>query len=75
MKTAAERLSAFVLDLGWEDIPASVSSAGKLHVLDTVGCGLAARGLGVGGEALSVMAEQGGRKTENEDTLNVAGAA
>jgi len=61
VSTGAERISLFAHELRWNDVPSPVVAAAKLHMLDTIGCGLAARGLGVGGEALSVAVEQGGR--------------
>jgi 2-methylcitrate dehydratase PrpD len=61
VSTAAERISRFVFDLKWDEIPAPVIAAARLHILDTIGCGLAARALGVGSEALSLVIEQGGR--------------
>ncbi len=61
MSTEAERISRFAVDLGWTDLPAGVIAAAKLHILDAIGCGLAARALGVGGQALSLAVEQGGR--------------
>jgi 2-methylcitrate dehydratase PrpD len=61
MKTAAERLSEFAVGLGWDDVPATVLAATKLHLLDTIGCGLAARGIGSGDEAAGLVKEQGGR--------------
>jgi 2-methylcitrate dehydratase PrpD len=61
VSTGAERISRFAVDLGWADLPPEVVAAAKLHILDAIGCGLAARALGVGGEALSLALEQGGR--------------
>jgi 2-methylcitrate dehydratase PrpD len=58
--TAAERLSAFALGLEWNDLPPPVTAAAKLHLLDTIGCGLAARALGIGDEPARMVAEQGG---------------
>lgn len=40
--TTAERLAAFVTSCADGDIPAAVIEAERLHVLDSVGCGLAA---------------------------------
>jgi 2-methylcitrate dehydratase PrpD len=60
MPTAAEQLADFALSLSWEDIPDEVVEAAKLHFLDTVGCGLAAHGLGVATEGRAAMAELGG---------------
>src|SRR2546428_6037837 len=61
VSTGTERISSFAVDLRWDDLPTPVVAAAKLHILDTIGCGFAARALGVGGEALSLGIEQGGR--------------
>ena len=58
--TAAERLAAWALELDLDDVPSPVVDAAKLHVLDVLGCGLAAHGLGVGAEGRTAMAELGG---------------
>jgi 2-methylcitrate dehydratase PrpD len=60
MPTAAERLAEFALSLSYDDIPDEVVEAAKLHLLDTVGCGLAAHALGVAAEGRTAMAELGG---------------
>ena len=60
MPTAAERLAAFATSLSFDEIPADVREAAKLHLLDVVGCGLAADGLGVATEGRAAMAELGG---------------
>ena len=57
--TASARLAHFALDLRYEDIPASVVEAAKLHLLDTLGCGLAAHALGVGTAGRSAAARGG----------------
>ena len=43
--TAAERLAAFTSTLTMDAIPDEVREAAKLHLLDTLGTGLAAHGL------------------------------
>jgi 2-methylcitrate dehydratase PrpD len=58
--TAAERFSAWALELDLDRVPPPVVEAAKLHVLDVVGCGLAAHGLGVATEGRATMAELGG---------------
>lgn len=58
--TAAERFAQFASGLTLDDIPAEVVEAAKLHVLDTLGCGLAAHTLGAGGEGRQAMSELGG---------------
>jgi 2-methylcitrate dehydratase PrpD len=60
MATAAERFAAFALELTLDAVPEEVVEAAKLHVLDVLGCGLAAHGLGVAGEGRQAMAELGG---------------
>jgi 2-methylcitrate dehydratase PrpD len=60
MASAAERLAAFATSLGYEEIPPEVARAAKLHLLDTLGCGLAAHALGLAGEGRRAMAEMGG---------------
>jgi 2-methylcitrate dehydratase PrpD len=60
MTTAAVRFAEFTSSLVYDDIPAEVIEAAKLHVLDTIGCGLAAHALGEATEGRSAMAEQGG---------------
>ena len=54
-----ERIAAFTSSLAFEQIPDEVIEATKLHVLDVLGCGLAAHGLGVAGEGRATMAELG----------------
>ena len=60
MATAAQRLAAFALELDLETVPDEVVEAAKLHVLDALGCGLAAHALGVATEGRTAMAEAGG---------------
>jgi 2-methylcitrate dehydratase PrpD len=60
MTTAAERIAAFATALEYDDIPQHVVEAAKLHVLDTLGCGLAASALGIATEGRTAMAELGG---------------
>lgn len=57
---AAERLAGFTSVLTLDAIPAEVAEAAKLHLLDTLGCGLAAHGMDVAGEGRQAMAELGG---------------
>jgi 2-methylcitrate dehydratase PrpD len=54
--SAAERIAEFALQLRYEDIPERVVAAAKVHVLDTLGCGLAAHALGVGVAGRSIAA-------------------
>ena len=44
--TAAERLAGFATDLRFDEIPTDVVDKAKQHLLDTLGCGLAAHSLG-----------------------------
>src|SRR5256885_1926122 len=60
MPSASERPAEFTRTLRYDDIPAEVVEAAKLHVLDTLGCGLAAHAVGVGTAGRSTMAELGG---------------
>ncbi len=57
---AAERLAEWTGALEYEQIPEEVVEAAKLHLLDTIGCGLAASALGVATEGRTAMAELGG---------------
>jgi 2-methylcitrate dehydratase PrpD len=66
MPPASERLAEFTTALAYDDIPADVAEAAKLHLLDTLGCGLAAHAVGVGGAGRATMAELGG---EGESTV------
>ena len=58
--TAAERLAEFATTLTHDDVPEDVAHHAKLHLLDTLGCGLAAHATGVAGEGRQAMAELGG---------------
>jgi 2-methylcitrate dehydratase PrpD len=58
--TAAERFAAWALELDLDAVPPPVVEAAKLHVLDVLGCGLAAHGLGSGAEGRTAMSELGG---------------
>jgi 2-methylcitrate dehydratase PrpD len=57
----ADTLSAFALETEGASVPEQVRSRAVLHLLDTVGCGLAAVGLGEGGHATAVALAQEGR--------------
>jgi 2-methylcitrate dehydratase PrpD len=61
MSTPATRISEFATGLEQAGIPPAVLAAARLHILDTIGCGLAAHALGVGGEGLGLAVEQGWR--------------
>jgi len=58
--TAAQTLAAWAVGLSLDDVPADVRQHAKLHLLDTVGCGLAASALGIAGEGRAAMGELGG---------------
>jgi 2-methylcitrate dehydratase PrpD len=58
--TAAECLAEFTSSLSYDEIPDAVVEAAKLHLLDTLGCGLAAHALGIATEGRTAMAELGG---------------
>jgi 2-methylcitrate dehydratase PrpD len=77
--TAAERLAGFAIDLTLDDIPGDVVQAAKLHLLDALGCGLAAHAVGVGTEGRQAMTELGGEAQSTviglEGALPAANAA
>jgi len=79
MTTAAERIAEFTSMLDYQRIPAEVAEAAKLHLLDTIGCGLAAHALGVATEGRSAMVELGGEPQASvigvEHALPAANAA
>jgi 2-methylcitrate dehydratase PrpD len=78
MATATQQLAAFTRELAYDDIPPDVVEAAKLHLLDTLGCGLAAHGLGVATEGRTAMAELGGEPQASvigHDGLPAANAA
>jgi 2-methylcitrate dehydratase PrpD len=56
----SERIVEFALNLDYDEIPPSVVEAAKLHLLDTVGCGLAAHALDVGTAGRTIAAESAG---------------
>jgi 2-methylcitrate dehydratase PrpD len=61
MTTAAETIAAWATGLTLDDVPGDVVEHAKLHVLDALGCGLAAHASGLAGEGRAAMLEQGGR--------------
>jgi 2-methylcitrate dehydratase PrpD len=69
---AAQRLAEWTGALAYEDIPADVVETAKLHLLDTIGCGLAAHALGVATEGRTAMAELGG--AEQASVIGLDGA-
>jgi 2-methylcitrate dehydratase PrpD len=58
--TAAQRFAEWTTGLALDEIPPEVAEVAKLHLLDTLGCGLAATALGVATEGRETMAELGG---------------
>jgi 2-methylcitrate dehydratase PrpD len=58
--SAARRFADWTTRLELDDVPPEVAEAAKLHLLDTLGCGLAAAALGIATEGRSTMAELGG---------------
>lgn len=60
MATAAETIARWATELELDDVPEEVVDAAKLHVLDALGCGLAAHATGVAGEGRATMDELGG---------------
>lgn len=61
METAAQQFAAFTSSLRISDIPEEVAHAEKLHVLDTLGCGLAAHARDAAPAAREAMLETGVR--------------
>jgi 2-methylcitrate dehydratase PrpD len=59
--TAAERFAAWTAELCLSAIPSEVVAAAKLHLLDALGCGLAAHSLGIATAGREAMRESGGR--------------
>ena len=60
MHTAAQRIADWALGLRLDDVPGDVLDHAKLHILDTLGCGLAAHALGAATEGRAAMIAQGG---------------
>ena len=58
--TAARRIAEWSGSLELDAVPAPVREDAKLHLLDTIGCGLAAHATGVAHEGRLTMAELGG---------------
>jgi 2-methylcitrate dehydratase PrpD len=58
--TVAQSIAAFAGRLTFDDIPPEVTERTLLHVLDVLGCGLAARRAGVAGQASDWAAAEGG---------------
>jgi 2-methylcitrate dehydratase PrpD len=59
MSTVADRLAAFTADLTADSLPPDVAQAGRLHMLDTLGCGLAAYAIGAAAGARAATLEPG----------------
>jgi len=58
--TAAETIAAFATSINLDEIPVEVVEHAKLHVLDVLGCGLAAHATGNGVEGRMTMSELAG---------------
>lgn len=58
--TAAETIGEFATSITLDDVPDDVIEHAKLHVLDALGCGLAAHATGNGTEGRTTMRELGG---------------
>jgi 2-methylcitrate dehydratase PrpD len=79
VSTAARQIAEFATSLEYAAIPAEVTEAAKLHLLDTLGCGLAAHSLEVATHARRAMLQAGGRDDStvigSRDRLPAASAA
>ncbi|MBM3677537.1 MAG: MmgE/PrpD family protein [Actinobacteria bacterium] len=60
MATAAETIAQWSTTIAPGDIPDDVKEHAKLHVLDVLGCGLAAHAIGLATEGRATMRELGG---------------
>lgn len=60
MTTAAETIARWATGIILDDVPADVVEHAKLHVLDLLGCGLAAHAVDLATEGRSTMTELGG---------------
>jgi 2-methylcitrate dehydratase PrpD len=60
MFVAAESVADWATGLTLDDVPQDVVEAAKLHLLDTLGCGLAAHALGVADEGRAMITEMRG---------------
>src|SRR5215211_3824189 len=58
-RAAAQELAAWTSALDLGDVPAEVRVVAREHILDTLGCGLAALGVGEGIAGLAVAADAG----------------
>ena len=58
---AARAIAEWAVALELDDVPEAVRADAKLHLLDTIGCGLAAHATGVGHEGRTTMVELGGQ--------------
>jgi 2-methylcitrate dehydratase PrpD len=75
-QTASQRLASFGCSLAYEDLPAEVVSAAKLHILDAIGCGLAAYGVGAAESIRAVAVAAGeGRATVIGETAGISAPA
>lgn len=57
---AARMIAEWSTALELDDVPEAIRTDAKLHVLDTIGCGLAAHATGVAHEGRTTMGELGG---------------
>ena len=77
--TAAQTIADFAISLTPDKVPVDVAEHAKLHVLDTLGCGLAAHATGNGVEGRATMLELGGTQQATviglSDQLPAANAA
>jgi 2-methylcitrate dehydratase PrpD len=61
MSTAANKLADFASGIEIGDVPPEVAAAAKLHLLDVLGCGLAALGVGSADYVRAAAAEEAGQ--------------
>ena len=62
MGAIAEQLAGFAVGLEHQDVPECVRERAKLHLIDALGCGVAAVGLDAVPATSRIVAEQGGKE-------------
>ena len=69
MSTAARTIAEWSSAISISDIPEDVLTDAKLHLLDTLGCGLAAHAGGVATEGRATMNELGGEPQDRKSVV------